>query len=464
MKLQFPNILQICDALLHKANIRNKSVKRLLPYAIIFALIIIYVFISNAKLIDYSNKLIQIESSHFSASASEDTISIDSYKDRHDEIMENVLIIKSFSLNFRKSIAIMFLIITFLLVSEFLMASKGISNMDDVVKFAQSVDNGDLTQPDIVIENHKDLHKVAEALNHMKNSLAKVVFNVSDGVNQLSSFSDNLLASSECITEDTKEQLNNTGRVASAVEMMSIVVYDVTRNSANAANSSKEAVELAQKGGEVVAETINGMNKISDSVNNSAQTIENLGKSSEQIGEIIQVINDIANQTNLLALNAAIEAARAGEQGRGFAVVADEVRKLAERTTSATNEITDMIKSIQNETNNAVSTMHTATQEVETGVKLANQADDSLKQIVSSVQNVMDMVQQIASSAKQQNMTGEEVSSNLQEIANENQRTANVAEEYFSTTKGLNTLSRDLQELVSHFKVNNNHKDGTEII
>jgi len=453
MNINFPNILQVFDTLLHKANIRNKAVKRILPYAVIFALIIIYVFISNAKLLDYSNNLLQLEASS-SVKAPVEATQTDTDQDLHKEIIENVLVIKNASLNFRKSIMIMFLIITFLLVSEFLFASKGINNMDEVVKFAESVANGDLTQSNIMIENHKDLHKVGLALNHMKQSLARVVFNVSDGVNQLTAFSDNLLASSETISEDTKEQLNNTGRVASAVEMMSIVVYDVTRNSANAANSSKEAVGLAQKGGAVVVETINGMNKISDSVNNSAHTIESLGKRSEQIGEIIKVINDIANQTNLLALNAAIEAARAGEQGRGFAVVADEVRKLAERTTTATNEITEMIKSIQNETGNAVASMHTATQEVEAGVKLANEADDALKQIVSSVEKVMDMVQQIASSAKQQNMTGEEVTTNLQEIANENQRTANVAEEYFGTTKELNTLSRNLQELVSHFKIN----------
>lgn len=461
MKIKVTNIFEIFDALLHKANIRNKAAKRILPNAIIFALIIIYLFISNARLLDYSNSLLKMESSF---TASGETRSADSYIEHQKEIIGKVLLINKSSLNFRISLMIMFFLITFLLVSEFLMTSRGLNNMDEVLKFAQSVADGDLTQPDIVVNSHTDLHKAGEVLNTMKNSLANVVFNVSGGVNQLTTFSDNLLASSETITEDTKEQLNNTGRVASAVEMMSIVVYDVTRNSTNAANSSREAVELAQKGGEVVTETIKGMNRISDSVNNSADTIQSLGKSSKQIGEIIKVINDIANQTNLLALNAAIEAARAGEQGRGFAVVADEVRKLAERTTAATSEITDMIKSIQGETGNAVESMHTATLEVEAGVKLANQADDSLKQIVSSVQSVMDMVQQIASSARQQNMTGEEVTNNLQEIANENQRTANVAQEYFGTTKELNALSRNLQTIVSHFKVNDQHEGAVKII
>jgi len=384
-------------------------------------------------------------------------------KDLYKPLAEETAMLKKSSENFRLFIIVMFVVITLLLMYEFAMAIRGIHTMDKVAEFAKSVAEGDLTQPDIDIADHKALHQIGDALNKMKHNLSRVVFNVTNTVGKLSTASDGLLSSSEIISSDTRAQVENTGKVASAVEMMSIVVYDVTRNSTIAAKSATEASELAVRGGAVVAETIEGMKKISQSVNKSAGTITVLGERSEQIGEIIKVINDIANQTNLLALNAAIEAARAGEQGRGFAVVADEVRKLAERTTSATNEIGDMIKSIQEETRHAVECMQSATKEVEEGVALANQADGSLKQIMGSVQNVMDMVQQIAESAKQQSSTGEDVSTTLQEISDENQRTASIAQEYHGTTRELNLLSEELKSLTSSFTINKGNNNIASI-
>ncbi len=377
------------------------------------------------------------------------------YHQRHTMLMNNIGEVRNSTIGSRHFILLITLLTILAVATAIYLTNRDYgSSINDVVEIANSISSGDLTPKDLSINTHDEIERFIHSLNRMKQELTNIVVKISGATGRLSDYSDNLLTSSNSISNDAKEQMNNTGRVASAVEMMSIVVFDVTKNSANAANSAREASELANQGSEVVAKTITGMNKISESVNNSAQTISALGNSSEQIGEIIQVINDIANQTNLLALNAAIEAARAGEQGRGFAVVADEVRKLAERTTSATSEIGDMIKSIQNDTNNAVNSMHKATQEVEAGVYLANQADESLNQIVASVQSVMDMVQQIATATKQQSTTGEEVSTTLQEIANDNQKTANVAEQYLSTTKGLNELSEELNGLIGHFKIN----------
>jgi len=316
-----------------------------------------------------------------------------------------------------------------------------------------------LTQKNIDFISHTKFQKIGAALNNIKKTLSSFVFNTSDTVNQLATSSDHLIASSEIISQDTKEQIANTCKIANTVEMMSVIVFDVTRNSSIAANSAKEAAEFAKKGGEIVVGTINGMNRISETVNESAHTIEVLGRKSEQIGEIIKVINNIANQTNLLALNAAIEAARAGDQGRGFAVVADEVRKLAERTTSATNEIADTIKNIQQETRKAVESMHSATKEVDTGVNLSREADASLKQIVTSVENVMDLVQEIAAAAKQQSSTGEDVSTSLQEIANENQKTVEEAEKYVGATKEISAISQELKSLVSNYKIENGNND-----
>ena len=173
-----------------------------------------------------------------------------------------------------------------------------------------------------------------------------------------------------------QEQTSQASEVASAVEEMTKTIMENSKNASVAADTAKQARVSAEAGGKVVDDTVHGMKRIAGVVNKSAETVKELGKSSDQIGEIIGVIDDIADQTNLLALNAAIEAARAGEQGRGFAVVADEVRKLAERTTKATKEIAGMIKKIQADTTGAVQSMEEGTQEVERGIELADKAGD----------------------------------------------------------------------------------------
>jgi methyl-accepting chemotaxis protein len=195
------------------------------------------------------------------------------------------------------------------------------------------------------------------------------------------------------------------------------------------------------------------MKRIADVVNRSAETVKALGNSSNQIGEIIVVIDDIADQTNLLALNAAIEAARAGEQGRGFAVVADEVRKLAERTTKATKEISGMIKSIQADTAGAVSSMEEGTHEVDSGIKLADRAGASLREIVGMIQNLTDMVAQIASASEQQSSASEQISKNVDAISKVTGETASGTQQVARAAEDLNRLTENLQQLVSKFKL-----------
>ena len=195
------------------------------------------------------------------------------------------------------------------------------------------------------------------------------------------------------------------------------------------------------------------MNRIAEVVRKSAETVQALGKSSDQIGEIVQVIDDIADQTNLLALNAAIEAARAGEQGRGFAVVADEVRKLAERTTKATKEIATMIKQIQKDTSGAVESMEEGTKEVEVGKQLAEKAGKSLQEIIHGAEQVVDIVTQVAAASEEQSSAAEQISKNIESISSVTQESASGIQQIAHASEDLNRLTLNLQELVARFKV-----------
>jgi len=195
------------------------------------------------------------------------------------------------------------------------------------------------------------------------------------------------------------------------------------------------------------------MRDISNVVSESAGSIGKLGDSSKQIGDIISVIDDIAYQTNLLALNAAIEAARAGEQGRGFAVVADEVRKLAERTGEATKQIAEMIKKIQSETQDAVTAMDKGTNEVREGIELADKAGASLQEILESIQSVLDRINQIAQASEEQSATSEQISASVTSISQVARDSAQQVDGVAATAEEMASLTQQLSKLMSHFKV-----------
>jgi methyl-accepting chemotaxis protein len=241
--------------------------------------------------------------------------------------------------------------------------------------------------------------------------------------------------------------------VATAGEEMSATSGDIAQNCLMAAEGAQQAAQSAQNGADVVEKTVRVMGQIAEKVQESARTVESLGARSDQIGAIIGTIEDIADQTNLLALNAAIEAARAGEQGRGFAVVADEVRALAERTTRATREIGEMIKAIQNETKGAVAAMEQGVHQVENGTIEAAKSGQALQDILQQINDVSMQVNQIATAAEEQTATTGEISSNMQQITEVVQQTSQGAQESASAAAQLSGNADELQRLVQQFKL-----------
>ena len=299
----------------------------------------------------------------------------------------------------------------------------------------------------------KNKGKVGASMERMTTNLTGMVRKLSENANQLVSAATEIASTSEQMSRGSNDQAQQVGQVSTAVEEMSATIVESARNASEATEASKGASDTATSGGQLVNDTIQGMQTIAAVVRESAESIGKLAKSADQIGEIVGVIDDIADQTNLLALNAAIEAARAGEQGRGFAVVADEVRKLAERTGKATAEITDMVKGIQAETEEAVASMETGVQEVDKGRELADRAGNSLTEIVNMSQRVMDMIQQIATATDEQSTAAEQISKNIENVSSVTKETATGAEQAAAAAEQLNKNAENLQNIVAQFKV-----------
>jgi methyl-accepting chemotaxis protein len=336
-------------------------------------------------------------------------------------------------------------------------------NVEKMLQEMNRFSEGDLTVylPD---DKHDDIGKLFKGFNNAVNNIKYLIRKVSEAVHSTASASAQISSSTEEMAAGAHQQSAQTAEVASAIEQMVKTIIETTRNATSAADNAKSAGEIAEGGGKVVSDTVAGINNIAEVVSSSAVTVLQLGKNNAQIGEIIEVIEDIADQTNLLALNAAIEAARAGEQGRGFAVVADEVRKLAERTTKATKEIADMIKQIQNDTSEAVVSMNKGTEQVEKGKILANKAGDSLKEIINASIRVVDEVSQVATASEEQSATAEHINRNIESINNVTNETATGIQQVARAAENLNNLTNSLQQLVDTFKISNDKEEKNIIL
>jgi methyl-accepting chemotaxis protein len=330
------------------------------------------------------------------------------------------------------------------------------SSVENILVEMEKFADGNLT----VKLNEKETGEIGrlfKGFNKAVNNIRNIVINISETVKTISNASSEISSSTIEMAAGSEEQSAQTEEITAAIEEMTRTILETTRNTSSAAEASKTAGLTANEGGKIFKETLNGMAKISDVVNNSSEKIVNLGNSSKQIGEITGVIDEIADQTNLLALNAAIEAARAGEQGRGFAIVADEVRKLAERTTKATKEITQMIKQIQKETVVAVESMKKGTLEVEHGKQLVNKVGDSLNRIIQNSGTVEEMILQVATASNQQSAVSEEISKNIETINNVVQQNSQGIQQISQSAESLNKMMSRLENIVSKFTIGNEH-------
>lgn len=312
--------------------------------------------------------------------------------------------------------------------------------------------DGDLTKR-LDYTGNDELGAICGSFNIFIEKLRGIIGQIAATSNQVAAAACQLNSTAERIATGAEEVASQASTVATAGEEMSTTSGDIAQNCQMAAEGAQRASSSAQNGAEVVERTVTVMGQIADRVQESARTVESLGERSDQIGAIIGTIEDIADQTNLLALNAAIEAARAGEQGRGFAVVADEVRALAERTTRATREIGEMIKAIQNETKGAVAAMEQGVSQVEAGTMEASKSGSALQDILQQINDVAMQVHQIATAAEEQTATTGEISSNMQQITEVVQQTSDGAHESATAAAQLSTNAEELQRLVRQFRL-----------
>jgi methyl-accepting chemotaxis protein len=324
--------------------------------------------------------------------------------------------------------------------------------LSEGVLVAHKIADGDLTAQ-IDTSRTDETGQLLGAMRDMVTKLQHIISEVKNAAKNIASASKELNENSELMSEGAIEQAGRSSQVATASEEMSQTVLDIAKNTSSIETSATETARMAKDGEGVVDGSVEKVKSIAKRIDQSAELIKSLGERSNQIGEIINVINEIADQTNLLALNAAIEAARAGEAGRGFAVVADEVKKLAERTANSTAEIGSMINSMQGEVKQIVISMGDITSEVKSGVELSIQAGGVLRTIVGSVDQLHVMVQQIASATEEMASTSEEINRDIETIASVSKETSGNSEQIARASRELAGLSVNLEGVVAGFIV-----------
>ncbi|MBU0592346.1 MAG: methyl-accepting chemotaxis protein [Gammaproteobacteria bacterium] len=301
------------------------------------------------------------------------------------------------------------------------------------------------------LANEDELGIVAQSFNKMAEELSALISQTHNSADHVNKACIAVTGMTDRVSSSSQIQTDQAAIAARSISQLNEIVKDVATKAEEAVAAAVEANQVSNEGQRIVGNSVAGINAVARTIADSAKTIEVLGQQSEEIGTILQVIRDIAEQTNLLALNAAIEAARAGEQGRGFAVVADEVRKLAERTSGATTEISAIIAAIQNGTKQAVTAMKSGEKQVGESVSLANQSGESLVHIDRSVNTVLIMIQHIAQAMEAEKSTSEEISLRMEKIAQTAMDNNSAISEAAAEFHQMQNLAEQLQKSVGRF-------------
>ncbi|QZI68412.1 methyl-accepting chemotaxis protein [Pseudomonas protegens] len=332
------------------------------------------------------------------------------------------------------------------------LSSNLVGRIRQAVDVAKAIAGGRLDSS-ISATGRDEVSNLLQAFADMQERLRTMISQIKLGADQLVSASQSISSASLQLSASAQEQSHSASSMAATVEELTVSINHVADNAGDAHALSSESGRQSEEGGSVIQDTLGSMRLIAETVQASATQIGELGQHAEQISSIVSVIKGIAEQTNLLALNAAIEAARAGEQGRGFAVVADEVRLLAQRTANSTQEITEMVGKIQLGTREAVSSMDVGVNQVRNGVELAQQAGEAIVSIRTSSGNVVRVVDQISLALREQTAASQDVARNVERIAQMSQQNSQAVEETTETARSLQQLAQNLEQQVSVFRL-----------
>lgn len=316
---------------------------------------------------------------------------------------------------------------------------------------ANTMAKGDMTVK-IESDSQDEVGQLMSSMKSMCDQLRSTVHSIQEIAARVLSSANDLSQSSGQMASSAGQQSEAASAMAAAVEETTVSINHITDNANAALQVSQQAGDMSREGGEIIGKAVAEMNGIAVLVGEASQTVAALGQQSQQISAIVHVIKEVADQTNLLALNAAIEAARAGEQGRGFAVVADEVRKLAERTTQSTQEIGAMIEKIQGSTEEAVQRMDAVVEKVSSGQELANEAGKRMETIQHGAEQVVTAVNEISSSLREQSAASHDVAQNVERVAQMTEENSSVASQVTSSAHELRDMANSMQAVVSKFR------------